>query len=301
MQQPTPAQARSFHAAQSAVAVAAVEKTKPMFVQRQPLPEIAATVAGYQIAAALIASAVVAKWSGGPVMTDPAVFGGWSSLGFPVVEPIIATIDHRVPAPPEAVPAPWWEDAAAFTDAVERLIYTEVADVARTASQTELTAHGWTSYVRILTPPSCKRCVVLAGRIYRWSTGFDRHPGDDCVMVPAHDNTAHELLTDPLEAIKAGHARDLTQAEYKAIVEDGADPTRVINAVAGMAAPGGYKATTTGTTRRSAWRRANPSKEFRLRPEGIYRWVEDKFSHLPQEKQREIALEQLRNNGYLTS
>jgi hypothetical protein len=31
-------------------------------------------------------------------------------------------------------------------------------------------------YIRLLTPPSCARCVILAGRFYRWSDGFKRHP-----------------------------------------------------------------------------------------------------------------------------
>lgn len=32
-------------------------------------------------------------------------------------------------------------------------------------------------YVRMLTPPSsCDRCVILAGRWYRWNQGFERHP-----------------------------------------------------------------------------------------------------------------------------
>lgn len=41
-----------------------------------------------------------------------------------------------------------------------------------------------TGYIRTLTPPSCSRCAILAGRWYRWSDGFQRHPGCDCEMVP---------------------------------------------------------------------------------------------------------------------
>lgn len=33
-----------------------------------------------------------------------------------------------------------------------------------------------TGYVRVLTPPSCSRCAILAGRWYRKSAGFARHP-----------------------------------------------------------------------------------------------------------------------------
>ncbi len=31
-------------------------------------------------------------------------------------------------------------------------------------------------YVRILTPPSCGRCAILAGKWFKWNDGFDRHP-----------------------------------------------------------------------------------------------------------------------------
>lgn len=33
-----------------------------------------------------------------------------------------------------------------------------------------------TGYVRMLNPPSCRRCIILAGRWYRWNAGFQRHP-----------------------------------------------------------------------------------------------------------------------------
>jgi hypothetical protein len=300
VQQPTAAQARSHYDAQQQIATAAVLRTRPMIRAKVPLTVVASTVAAYQLAAALAAVRTVAGWSKEAPQTSARAFAGWSSLGFPVVEPIIATIDARVPAPAEAVPAPWWDEASKFTHAVEQLIASEVRDAARSASQVEVAAQGWTSYVRILNLPSCKRCAVLAGRVYRWSTGFDRHPGCDCVMVPTDDHRdTNPLLTDPLEAIKTGQVRDLSAADYKAIVEDGADPTRVINARAGITAPGSYKATTTGVTKRTTWRKANPNKAFRLRPEGIYRWVDHNFAHLSEQKRREIAIEQLRNNGYL--
>ena len=31
-------------------------------------------------------------------------------------------------------------------------------------------------YTRMLNPPSCARCIILAGRWYRWNAGFARHP-----------------------------------------------------------------------------------------------------------------------------
>lgn len=33
-----------------------------------------------------------------------------------------------------------------------------------------------TGFVRMLNPPSCKDCLILAGKWFRWNEGFDRHP-----------------------------------------------------------------------------------------------------------------------------
>ena len=51
------------------------------------------------------------------------------------------------------------------------------------------------------------------------------------------------------------------------------------------------KATTEGTTKRAAWRKANPTRLVRLRPESIYAFAKD----------REDAIRLLRVYGYLTS
>lgn len=70
--------------------------------------------------------------------------------------------------------------ADALTRAGERLAMlatTMVQDAARQAVGAAIVARPRvTGYVRMLTPPSCARCAVLAGRWYRWSAGFARHP-----------------------------------------------------------------------------------------------------------------------------
>jgi hypothetical protein len=90
----------------------------------------------------------------------------------------------------------------------------QVADAARqavgvmTASRKNL---GGT--VRVLNPPSCQRCAILAGRFYRWSKGFDRHPRCDCVNMPAERKAwaeAEGFITDPMVAYRKGEIRDLT-------------------------------------------------------------------------------------------
>lgn len=121
-----------------------------------------------------------------------------------------------------------------FIDLMTKL---QVADAARqavgvmTASRKNL---GGT--VRVLNPPSCQRCAILAGRFYRWSKGFDRHPRCDCVNLPSQSQgwaQSEGFITDPMDAYRAGHIRDLTAAQVKAISE-GADIGRVVNAYRGM-------------------------------------------------------------------
>lgn len=113
----------------------------------------------------------------------------------------------------------------------------QVADAART-SVGVLTAvrTNLSGTVRVLNPPSCQRCAILAGRFYRWTQGFARHPRCDCVNQPVSSREyaqAEGFITDPMDAYRAGEIRDLTAAQKKAI-EDGADIGEVVNAYRGI-------------------------------------------------------------------
>jgi hypothetical protein len=280
---PTPQQARSHHGRQAAIAAAAGLAVRRLFKRWRGWGALLETVASYQLASAQASVNTIASWAGdsSPVVR-PESFAGVSSFGFPVSEPIVATIDGTIPAPIAPLPDNWWAEAEKFMQdeaarVLEQIVAAEVQDAGRSAAQAEIVVRpDWQNYVRLLTPPSCKRCTVLAGRIYRDLDGFLRHPGCDCVHVPVENwEQAHDagLVSSPREAFENGHIRDLTKAEQQAI-EDGADIGKVINSSSGIyiADIGGRraKATTYGTTRRSAWRKANPSVRVRLRPEAIY-------------------------------
>jgi hypothetical protein len=269
-----------------------------MFGQRRQLAEIVTTWAGYQLAATTAASRTMAALSDESPKVNPRAYAGVSSAGFPLFEPLVATIDRFAPAPAESLPANWWdEEIAKFLPIVEQLIESEVQDAGRSAFQAEMVAApDWQNYVRVLVPPSCKRCVPLAGRIYRDLDGFERHPQCDCQHWPVQNwEEAHDagLVFSPQEAFDKGYIRDLTEAETKAIT-DGADINRVINSSAGVYTADLFgrrvKATRQSTTRRSAWRKANPTRLVRLRPEAIYKFAKD----------REDAIRLLRIYGYIT-
>lgn len=103
------------------------------------------------------------------------------------------------------------------------------------------------TYVRALSPPSCSRCVVLAGS-YSWSTAYRRHPRCDCIAVPSKWERDHPggVLASPLQRQpgwdrvsnsdkyfaslpRAEQDRVFTKAGAQAI-RDGADLNRVVNA-----------------------------------------------------------------------
>lgn len=306
MATPTLAQARSHYNRQRQVGVAALVALRSLFASnpRPSIPEITATAARYQLASAALSSRTVAGFADSPnPITLPAPFAGVSSRGFSLTEPIIATIDRTIPAPAEAMPQAWWDDATGFMADLERLILSEVADAGRTASQVEFVARpDWQNYVRMLNPPSCARCAILAGRVYRDLEAFDRHPLCDCVMIPVQDwESAHDagLVASAQEAFDKGLIRTkvssdgtetrsgFSRADEQAI-RDGANIVEVVNATRGLGAPSitaalrtdlfgkRVRATTDGTTKRAAWRKANPSRLVRLRPESIYAFAKDR-------------------------
>ncbi|WP_332644072.1 VG15 protein [Aeromicrobium sp.] len=319
MATPTRQQARNHYARQSAIVTAAVLAVRRLFERNRPLPEIVATASAYQYASAAASMQAIASMStSNPVpLGVPDAYLGVSSYGFPLAEPIIATIDAIVPAPAEALPANWWDDANEFMANIEQLIASEIADAGRTASQVEFVSRpDWQNYVRMLNPPSCARCAILAGRIYRDLEAFDRHPGCDCVMIPvenwqeAHDagyvSSAQDAFDKGLIRTRVSKDSDeyrpgFSKADEQAI-RDGADITTIVNATRGTSQPGitnalrtevfgrKVKATTYGTTKRAAWRKANPTRLVRLRPESIYEHARD----------RDDAIRLLKLYGYIT-
>lgn len=57
------------------------------------------------------------------------------------------------------------------------IVSTQVADAGRTGAQVAMVAEpAVTEYVRMLTPPSCGRCAILAGKRFRVAEAFLRHP-----------------------------------------------------------------------------------------------------------------------------
>lgn len=120
---------------------------------------------------------------------------------------------------------------------LDLIVQTQVADAARTATQTWMTGNNVEGYVRMLNPPSCDRCIVQAGKWFKWNAGFDRHPGDDCVHIPAREADYGDFRLSPDK-----YFHSLTKAEQDRIFGEGnaeairlgADVGQVVNAKRGM-------------------------------------------------------------------
>ena len=282
---PTLAQARRHYARQRTVTALALRAVRAAFRKTNNPVAIAQVVAAYQLTSATTSSRAIAAMSDSRPLVRPAAFVGHTAAGFPLVDPLTSLLaDLEV-------------ETARMVERLGRFVASEVADAGRAASQVEIVARPeWTNYVRMLNLPSCGRCAILAGRVYRDLDSFLRHPGCDCVMVPvtswqdAHDSG---LVVSAEAAFERGEIRGLSKADTAAIA-DGADIAKVVNAAQGMATADifgrrGVKVTTSGTTKRAAWRKANPNRPIRLRPEAIYATAKD----------REDAIRLLRLYGYI--
>lgn len=115
---------------------------------------------------------------------------------------------------------------------VEMIASTQVADAYRVATTVASTARRVKRYVRAITPPSCSRCIMLAGADQFWKTDFRRHPRCRCQSVPV-DDPRSDLITNPRRYFdslsEAEQNRIFTNAGARAI-RDGADMNRVVNA-----------------------------------------------------------------------
>lgn len=280
-------------------------------------PKMVAVVVAAQIAATREADTYIAdvlnELDFGPPTTPgvvlPRAFAGWAGDGRPVdtlLDGVLVRAGHSLTAQqatPEAVvrhpiTPPAEQVAKALEDAekwMEMVAETILADTTRAAEAAAIAPREWVEgYVRMLNPPSCSRCTILAGQFYLWNAGFDRHPRCDCVHIPTSEADYNDLRVNPdlyfrsLSPAEQDKAFTIAGAEA---IRDGADISQVVNARRGMRTAAinqrgwipkgrmvrtdafgrGVFTTTEGVTKRGAGRRAmGPGRPFRLMPESIY-------------------------------
>lgn len=279
-----------------------VEPTLTAAVTR--LQERAATAGASYGGATLAAQGVYeppAAW------VAPAGIAGWSARGFPVEKALYSAVPHT-----KRLIAGGMDMRSAVRrgrEVARMSAATQVADAGRTAASVDTFTRPRVIYVRMLNPPSCSRCSVLAGRTYVNNEGFLRHPRCDCVHVPTTRGAAaaqEGLVADPYE-----YFQSLSEAEQDKhfgaagaqAIRDGADLFQVVNARRGMSYAGESKDgtrrgqrvsspfTREGTTKRAYWGGAlkrGPGQK-RLSVDEIYR----------RELGKAETLALLERNGYL--
>lgn len=228
---------------------------------------------------------------------DPAAFVGVATDGrelpVPLYAPVIAT--------KQALARGHTVDRALAIGRgrLDRLAATTIADTGRAAASVDIAARASVGYTRMLNPPSCSRCAILAGRWYRWNAGFRRHPHCDCVHVPAKAANAlrdEGLLADPYEYFRsldtAEQDSTFGPAEARAI-RDGADISQVVNARRGMTKVGQVPASRARTTTEGTSRRGN----YGITARGRTRLTVDEIYQTAGTRTR--ALRMLEEHGYV--
>lgn len=291
-------------------------RVDPRFISEswsEALRSLTPVVAAVQVRAATSGSSYGAAslaeqglWVAPEVFVDPQAFGGYAADG--------RSLSGLLYSPAVTVKASLkghyfqddagrsiWSPGLPMAEALRRgqgaldmLVRTTVADAGRQAAGVDTAARPGVGYTRMLNPPSCGRCAILAGRFYRWNAGFKRHPGCDCVHVQSTQGavagaTSEGLLTDPkayFDGLPEADQNRLFGAANARAIRDGGDMNRVVNAGPRKAGgPRGSLTTTEGTARRGF---AANVRGQRLTPEGIYR----------QAGSRDEALKLLEKHGY---
>jgi hypothetical protein len=243
----------------------------------------AAAAAGLYVDDILEESGVALEYPAGRV--NPGAFAGIASDGRPLasllLEPAIAALRQikRGASVPQAL------STGRFS--LDMITRTQVADSGRVAVGTAIVARPQVQgYVRIIVGKTCSRCLILAGKFYRWNAGFQRHPRCDCRHVPAAENVAGDLATDPKAYFhsldRSGQDELLGKAGAEA-VRNGADMARVVNARRGMqtASIGGQQVLVTTEA---------AGRKPRLMPEAIFK---------ASDGDRKLAIRLLKQHGYI--
>lgn len=281
------------------------------------LPAILAYITAGQLLAASSADAYTAEALGSSdrppdAPVDPAMLAGTASDGRDLYSALLSPLIATQTALQQGVRE---QDALARgLSSLVRLVSTQVADAGRVADGVAGVSHWAGGYIRVLTPPSCARCAILAGKVFKWNRGFQRHPHCDCRHRPigsAEADMAHDPRSYFESLTRQAQDRIFTAGGAKAI-RDGANPGQVVNASRGMstASVGGRDIlhTTEGVTKKGWYayvqRALDPNVRFEKTPASRYARIR-KPRLMPEQIYslglgREETLRLLMKNGYFS-
>lgn len=168
-----------------------------------------------------------------------------------------------------------------------RVAGTIMSDTGRAGERLGMAVRPVSGYVRMLTPPSCGRCALLAGKHYWSAEAFQRHPRCDCRHIPSTEAMSDDLTTDPTEYFDSLSREEQDRAFTKGgaeAIRNGGNMSQVISARKGMyTTADGLKATREGITRRGwygGYTKAGRAGSRRLMPEQIQALTKNKDEYL---------------------
>lgn len=206
---------------------------------------------------------------------------GLETAGAPSEAPLLGRVGSGIPL----------LEAAEDSVDLRALYLSTLQDTARQMMATTMAAApAVVGCVRQTDGKACSRCMVLAGKFYRWNQGFLRHPRCGCTHTPVKEGESRKAQA-PRDLFDALSAEEQDRRFGKAGAEAirmGADMSRVVNARRGIGTAQMFgrqvAVTTTGTAR--IYRGPGP----RLMPESII---------AASGGNRDQAVELLRRFGYL--
>ncbi|AGK78628.1 hypothetical protein SFUL_3710 [Streptomyces microflavus DSM 40593] len=198
---------------------------------------IAGQLTAAQGAQQFVMMAMAARNAAAPALAAlaPEAFAGIASDGRPLATllytPAITTYT--------AYAAGMSQEAAALAgmNQMARMVSTQITDASRSATMVSMTTHRrCIAYVRVVKLPACGRCIILAGRQYSYSTGFQRHPKCDCGMDPIDIERWDDVPSpkDLVAQMSPEEQRKRLGAAAVDALDKGADLFQVVNARRGM-------------------------------------------------------------------
>lgn len=180
-----------------------------------------------------------------------------------------------------------------------RVAQTAIADAGRGAERVSMATNKCGGYVRVVTLPSCPKCLILAGRVYGSEEAFKRHPRCDCRHAPFSErgDVRDDEVLNPSEVFDRLPNRQqdeiFGQADAEAI-RNGADIYQVVNARRGMyTTADGFTYTREGTTRRGLYQ----LRQQTLGTPGRRRYTPEQIQKVATSKDHYLQL--LKTYGYI--
>lgn len=280
---------------------------------------VEAQAAGAQIGADYVGAEADALGAGRGARVSPWGFAGVASDGRSLTSLLAQPFVQTLTALSAGAPPDLALQAGAYS--LDRVVTTQIQDAGRTAEAVGIAATpDIKGYLRSVEPGACPRCIILAGRFYRFNDGFDRHPSCRCSHRPVTRDSQPQSDREIFDAMTTAEQDRTFGAKDAEAIRLGAEPNLVVNARRGMTtaangqvAPDGNGGwipasrqvrtnlerlvTTEGTSRRGlAYQRMNEGvprnkrrKPVRLMPESLLLLAKD----------RDDAVRLLRLHGYI--